>query len=160
MKDWIPGSLSHTMNDEMIFWLKDFFSLGLGLLQCFFLYLAVIFKLCSKVMCEWVCVLRHISHSLPSEQMPWAPHSHTARTHTYCTPESENCHNTISQTCNTYFMINTTQKYAHTVYFQVKYLLYRHWGWCQYKLLDLSMFTFISGNLPCISRHFLQSSEI
>ncbi len=98
-KDWIPGSLSGRINDEIIFWVKVF-SQGLGLLVCVcvcFLYLAAIFKLCSKVVWMSVLVCVCLAHFTFTAISPDAVGSHTACTctHTHSASESENCHNTI-----------------------------------------------------------------
>ncbi len=90
-KDWIPGSLSSRINDEIIFWVKVF-SQGLGLLVCVCVFsifssdFQIVLKGCVNV-CVSVCVFQHVSHSLPSVQMPWALTLHVL-VHTHILPQS------------------------------------------------------------------------
>ncbi len=88
-KDWIPGSLSGRINGEIIFWVKVF-SQGLGLLVCVFTIFSsdfqIVLKGCVNV-CVSVCVFQHVSHSLPSDQMPWAL-TLQVLVHTHILPQS------------------------------------------------------------------------
>lgn len=86
----LPGSLSRRMNGEIIFGVKVF-SQGLGLLVCVFSIFSsdfqIVLKGCVNV-CVSVCVFQPVSHSLSSDQMPWALILHVL-VHTHILPQSQ-----------------------------------------------------------------------